>query len=238
MTPQQTLAFNILPQPDDTSCGPTCLHAIYGYFGDSISLAQVIREVPCLESGGTLAVFLACHALARGYSARIFTYNLHVFDPSWFRGGQPVDLADRLCRQAEVKTDRKLWTATAGYLQFLRRGGSLHFEDLTLGLIRRFLKKNLPILTGLSSTYLYHAMREYGHDGISDDVRGEPAGHFVVLHGYDKVTRSVEVADPYGRNPVSGDNYYTVDIGRVLGAVLLGVLTHDANLLIIGPKRK
>jgi hypothetical protein len=36
-------------------------------------------------------------------------------------------------------------------------------------------------------------------------------------------------------NPVSNDHYYMVSIARLLGAVLLGILTHDANLLIIEP---
>jgi ABC-type bacteriocin/lantibiotic exporter with double-glycine peptidase domain len=55
--------FDILPQPDDSTCGPTCLHAIYRYFGDEVPLDQVIREVPSLHSGGTLAVMLRNHAL-------------------------------------------------------------------------------------------------------------------------------------------------------------------------------
>ena len=60
------LPFAILPQPTITTCGPTCLHSIYRYFNDSISLKQVISEVSMLEEGGTLAVFLANHALKRG----------------------------------------------------------------------------------------------------------------------------------------------------------------------------
>ncbi len=84
----EILHVDILPQPDDTTCGPTCLHAAYRYYGDIISLTQVIREVRKLKGGGTLAVFLACHALKRGYQAKIYTYNLHVFDPTWFIEGQ------------------------------------------------------------------------------------------------------------------------------------------------------
>ncbi|HPF71947.1 MAG TPA: cysteine peptidase family C39 domain-containing protein, partial [Candidatus Krumholzibacteria bacterium] len=75
------LPFEIAPQPDETTCGPTCLHAIYRYYGDDIPLDQVVREVPTLEQGGTLAVLLAGHALARGYRAAIHTYKLQIFDP-------------------------------------------------------------------------------------------------------------------------------------------------------------
>ena len=228
------LHLEIAGQPDDTTCGPTCLHAVYEYYGDSISLAQVIQEVKSLEGGGTLAVLLANHALKRGYRATIFTYNLHVFDPTWFAG--KTDLAEKLKAQAASRYDEKLAFATKGYLEFLENGGRLQFEDLTLGLIRRYLKKSVPILTGLSSTYLYRAARENPVTNRDDDIEGFPSGHFVVLCGYDKDTRAVLVADPYAMNPVSVDHYYTVSIARLLGAILLGILTHDANLLIIEPK--
>ena len=36
--------------------------------------------------------------------------------------------------------------------------------------------------------------REFGPEGRPDDVRGRPAGHFVLLCGYDKETREVLVS--------------------------------------------
>ncbi|MDH3921743.1 MAG: C39 family peptidase [Desulfobulbaceae bacterium] len=220
-------------QPDDITCGPACLHSVYEYYGDSISLQQVITEVKSLKGGGTLAVLLANHALKRGYRATIYTYNLHVFDPTWFTEKESV--VEKLKQQEAIKNDEKLTFATHGYLEFLERGGSLLFEDLTIGLIRKFLKKSIPILTGLSSTYLYRAVRENPENDKGDNIAGIPTGHFVVLCGYDKSQREVLVADPYKMNPVSNDHYYMVSIARLLGAVLLGILTHDANLLIIEP---
>lgn len=234
------LQLEILPQPNDTTCGPTCLHAIYRYYNDPTSLSTVIKETSSLETGGTLAVFLACHALQRGYSATIYTYNLHVFDPSWFskeKLKQPDDIYKRLQAQAKAKNNKKLRIATEGYLNFLQLGGKLKFEDLTINLIRKYLKKSVPILTGLSSTYLYRSIREYGAQGIDDDIKGKPTGHFVVLCGYNITNRSVLVADPYLLNPVAGNHFYEISIDRVIGAILLGVLTHDANFLIIQPKK-
>jgi hypothetical protein len=228
------LHLDISEQPNDTTCGPTCLHAVYEYYGDPISLQQVIMEVESLEGGGTLAVLLGNHALKRGYKASIYTYNLHVFDPTWFAGKDI--LAAKLKAQATLKNNTKLSFATQGYLDFLENGGRLLFEDLTIGLIRHFLKKSIPILTGLSSTYLYRSARENPDNNIEDDVAGIPTGHFVVLCGYDKEKREVLVADPYQKNPVSDDQYYMVSIARLLGAVLLGILTHDANLLVIESK--
>jgi hypothetical protein len=41
---QHQLELEMLPQPDDTTCGPTCLHAVYRYRGHEIPLDQVIRK--------------------------------------------------------------------------------------------------------------------------------------------------------------------------------------------------
>lgn len=231
------LPFEITPQPDDTTCGPSCLHAVYGYYGDPLPLERVIDEVPALEGGGTLAVQMGCHALKRGYRATLFTYNLHVFDPTWFDTDSRVAIPDKLREQAKHKADdHRLQFATPAYIEFLERGGALRFEDLTGALLRKYLGRKIPLITGLSSTYLYRASRERGDERVEDDdVRGYPSGHFVVLCGYDRERRKALVADPYGRNPVSGEKNYLVDINRVLIAILLGVITYDANVLVIRP---
>ncbi len=230
------LDLEIFPQPDESTCGPTCLHALYRYYGDDISLTRLIDEVPMLEGGGTLAVWLASHALRRGYRATIYTYKLQVFDPTWFLPGGP-DLRRALETQMHVKQDPKLRAASRAYIEFLELGGLLRFEDLTPALIRRYLKRSIPVLTGLSATYLYRTPREFGPRDDFDDIRGEPSGHFVVLCGYDRAERTVRVADPLLPNPVASEQLYEIDIDRVICAILLGVLTYDANLLIIQPRK-
>ncbi|MDX9740409.1 MAG: C39 family peptidase [Gammaproteobacteria bacterium] len=232
------LAIDILPQPDETTCGPTCLHAVYRYFQDEMPLDQVIDGIQRLHHGGTLAVFLAAHALERGYRATIYTYNLEMFDPTWFDAdGSVPDIVDRLQRQVEAKNATEFAVATEGYARFAAAGGRLRFEDLTTGLIRRHLKRGIPLLTGLSATYLYHCAREHGPHCEYDDIRGYPSGHFVLLAGYDSETRSVLVIDPLHSNPMAPGHHYEISIDRVIGAILLGVLTHDANLLVIEPAR-
>jgi len=236
---RQRLRFQIAAQPDEVSCGPACLHGIYQFLGDDISLGEVIGGVDMLSSGGggTLDVFLANHALARGYRATLYTYNLHLFDPTWALLPVP-DLIGRLRAQAEAKDDAKLRLASAGYIRFLELGGQLRFEDLRPALLRRILGRGVPVMTGLSATYLYQARREIPETCAADDVRGQPAGHFVVLSGYDRATRLVDIADPYEWNPISGQRYYSVDLHRLIGAVFLGSLTYDANLLVIEVPRR
>ena len=230
------LPVRTLPQPDEVTCGPTCLHAVYRYWGEAEVLTDVIARMHRLEHGGTFAVFLGCDALRRGYRAALYTYNVTVFDPTWFT--QPgLDLAERLARQREVKDQPRLHIVTEGYLEFLALGGRLRFADLSPALVRGLLRFKLPIITGLSSTYLYRARREYGPADIPDDVRGVPVGHFVVIAGHDAVRRRVLVVDPYQPNPYGKSHEYWISIDRVVAAILLGIVTHDANLLVVYPRR-
>ena len=233
---ESRLKLEIQPQPDPTTCGPTCLHAVYRYFGLDLSLDRVIQESGRLPEGGTLSVLLASHALEHGLQATIYTYNLQIFDPTWFGPDKP-DMAERLIAQKAAKSSKKLALATDAYLTFLKRGGVILFEDLKPALIRKYLKRAIPILTGLSSTYLYRSAREWGPDDEYDDVRGVPSGHFVILCGYHKENRQVLVADPWFPNPMAEGHYYWVDIDRLIGAILLGILTYDANFLILEPAR-
>ncbi len=230
------LPITIQPQPDNSTCGPTCLHALLNYYGHRISLDEVLKDIQMLQAGGTLAVFLACAALKRGFKATIYTYNLQMFDPSWF-SSDDIDIAGKLRAQAKEKTSNKLKVATQGYLEFLELGGTLQFVDLTAGLIRGILKQRMPILTGLSATFLYRDKREYGPKDEHDDIRGTPAGHFVLLNGYHREGRTVLITDPLTPNPTAPTQMYPVNIDRVICSILLGVLTYDANLLVIHPHK-
>lgn len=230
------IPFEISPQPDDRTCGATCLHAIYRYYGDQIDLGALVNEVPQLENGGTLGVLLANHALHRGYRAEIHTYNLQMFDPSWFEPG--VDLADKIRQQAQRKDTERMRGASAGYLEFLSLGGRIAYRELTAELLYGYLQRGLPILTGLSATYLYQSPRENPTTDQPDDVGGDPVGHFVVLCGYEAASRTVAIADPLSSNPLADDQLYTVSYERLIGAILLGIVTYDANLLVIHPRKK
>ncbi|HMB67890.1 MAG TPA: C39 family peptidase [bacterium] len=230
----EKLELEILPQPNETTCGPTCLQAVYRYYDREVPLDRVIAEVQPVASGGTLAVLLAQHALRHGFSAVIYTYNVTLFDPTWFDDADRIP--ERLRKQMDAKAgNERLQEATPAYLEFLSLGGELRFRDLTPALLREYLRRGVPILTGLSATFLYHCARERD-DNEYDDIVGDPVGHFVVLSGYDPETREVLVADPLQDNPLHGSRYYRVDVDRLINAILLGIVTYDANLLILRPE--
>ena len=230
------LSIPIKPQPDETTCGPTSLHTIYEYYDNPVKLESVIEDVLQFEEGGTLGAWLAVDALKRGYKATIYTYNLHVFDPSWFSLDRS-EIRSKLKQQLTFKQDERLISATEAYIEFLDLGGKLRFEDLRPAILRRYLNKKQPIIAGLSATFLYRSKREYGPELKYDDLRGEPSGHFVVLHGYDRKARMVSIADPLMTNPIGEGQLYQLKIERVINAILLGIVTYDANLIIISPKK-
>ncbi len=229
------LNFDIKAQPDEVTCGPTCLHALYQYYRDEIHLKEVVQQVKSLKSGGTLAVMLGNHALQRGYQAHIYTYNLNVFDPSWFKfsGKEMVTFLKRQMRYKFKK--KKLLVASRAYVKFLEAGGKVYQHELNADLIKSYLKKSKPILTGLSATYLYGTPREIPENSKFDSIKGEPAGHFVIINGYDESTQTVYLADPMNPNPLKSQ-YYSVSFDRLINSIMLGIVTYDANLLIVEPK--
>lgn len=233
--------ITIHSQPDDETCGATCLQSIYNYYGLNTSIETIVQKVERSLSGGTLAPFLGAHALLEGFNSTIYVNNLNVFDPSWFTHGEicPEKLIAKLDAQMVHKQNPDIQQSSIAYQAFVRLGGNVRFRPLNVKLLQSYFEKKIPILTGLSATYLYSSAREhFTSDGISiyDDIRGTPCGHFVVLCGYDQKKKRVVVADPHRENPLSHDNYYTVSSHHLINAIMLGVLTYDANLLIIEPK--
>jgi hypothetical protein len=232
------LAVQRFLQPDDVTCGPTCLRKVYHFYGLDVPHEDVLGEIDRNEDGGTLAVHLGVSALRRGFRARIFSYNLRIFDPTWAElpaGGLRDKLAQRLEHLATAKSRR----AGHAYLHFVDSGGEIAFDELTPRLLKEILNRDHPVLAGLSATYLYRMPRER-HDArtnelLDDDVAGNPIGHFVVISGYTHWGRRFIVRDPSAHVPVIEEGRQVVDAQRLINSILLGDLTYDAVLLELWP---
>jgi hypothetical protein len=229
------LPVQINRQPDYTTCGPTSLHALYRYYGDTITLEQVISEMTMHSTGGTVSVHLAVHALQRGYEVATWVSNVNYWDPTWFQ--KETDLAAKLRARFEAKkwnqTERHK-AALASMEEYLALGGRVVWGDLTPDRISGVLADGMPILAGTNGVYLYQCMRE-SPDG-PDDIKGDPYGHFIVVCGYRDSDNSVSVADPLMDNPAHGTKYYRASVHRLIGAIVLGAASDDANCLVIRPK--
>lgn len=233
------LAVQRFLQPDDVTCGPTCLRKVYDFYGLEVDARTVLGEIDRNEDGGTLAVFLGISVLRRGYRARLYSYDLRVFDPTWARLG-PRKLRERIAARLPHLRTPKARRATRAYLRFLELGGEIAFEELTPRLLRDILDRDHPVLAGLSATYLYRLPRERHdpetHALVDDDVAGDPVGHFVVISGYEHWGRRFSVLDPSEHIPAEDDEgRIRVEAQRLINAILLGDLTHDAVLLELWP---
>lgn len=231
------LPVTIQRQPDYTTCGPTSLHAVYSYFGDPITLSEVIDDVRKLEGGGTLSVHLGVHALRRGYRAETWVFNLTHWDPTWFQ--QPTDFGAKLRARVAAKGlegSPRYREAVTAVEEYLALGGKVHWGDLTPRMIGGLLKRGVPLLAGTNGTFLYQCARETPEG--PDDVAGDAFGHFIVVCGYRSKDHSVSVADPLLDNPLHGAKYYRASVYRLIGAIFLGAASDDANLLVIQPKAR
>jgi hypothetical protein len=233
---RRVLAVPRIAQPDAVSCGPTCLLQVYRYWGDGVPFGEVRGATRVNPDGGTLAVYLGLSALGRGYRARIYPFDPDVFDPTWSRLAAPA-LRAKLRRGARAVRRGKLRDQILAYDEFLARGGEVAFRELTPALLVGILDRGRPILTGLSATWLYRQSREIPETNVPDDVRGEPTGHFVVVCGYAGGGASFILRDPEEHVPFSRTGRYTVPAGRLVGSILLGATTYDADLLELWPPR-
>jgi hypothetical protein len=225
-------------QPDDTTCGPTCLLKVFGFYGYQTTLLDLIAALERNEDGGTLAVFLGILALEKGYKARIYSYDLRIFDPTWYELSSAQLKAKILARYPHL-TDEKRKRAALAYIRFLDLGGELAFDELRPPLLKEIIDRGHPVLAGLSATYLYRFARERYDDAcsghIDDDIAGEATGHFVVINGYDHWGRRVILVDPSEHVPAGDNGRVIVDSDRLINSILLGDATHDAVLLEIWP---
>lgn len=228
------LNLEVAKQPDDESCGITCLQAIYSYYGLEVSLEVLKGEVEHWQTGGTVSVNLARHALSRGFGAEIYTYNIKIFDPTWNALGSK-ELALKLRQRQKKLRSKKQKKVIGFYLDFLQAGGLLRFDDLDESLMDKLYGSRRPILCGLSSTYLYQTMRETSNN-VDNDILGQPVGHFVVVSGWNPKERMVTIDDPQQSNPFSATGTYKLPFTKFSNAVMLGILTYDENLLVISKK--
>ena len=132
--------------------------------------------------------------------------------------------------------DYRLQHATEGYLEFLALGGRIRLADLSPRLVRESSAAGCRSSRPVGDLPVSNDCARCGDDQ-SDDIRGFPSGR-VVIAGYDFPSRKVLVADPYEPNPYGGTREYWMRMERVGAAVLLGIVTHDANLTVIRPRHR
>ncbi len=231
---KKILSISIERQPNDVSCGATCLYSIYHYYEDDITLEELLKEVKHVDNGGTLALLLGINALKRGYKALLITYNVDFFDPSWFVS-PGVNIVSKLRLQKRWRHELIIQQYTPWYLDYIKDGGSITSEPFTEELVKKCIDHGDPLLIGVNVSYLYGESRIF-RDRYND-IRGMSEGHFVIICGYDTLKGTLLIADPWQTNPFSLKSTYWVKFNHLITSMMLGVLTHDANVLVISKIR-
>ncbi|MGE0709850.1 MAG: cysteine peptidase family C39 domain-containing protein [Planctomycetota bacterium] len=235
--PALELAVPRFEQPDDVTCGPTCLLQVLRFYGDQVPFDRLLALTSQNPDGGTLAVYLALTARQLGYATRIHSFNLRVFDPTW-AALEPPALAAKLRARAKATSDAKVWAACRAHADLIDTGGQVALVELTPDLMIDILERGHPVLCGLNATYLYRQARERPNDNEEDDVAGEPVGHFLVVCGHRDGGAHFTVRDPAKHVPYSKDGTYDVEAPRLINAIHLGIVSFDAVLLELWPEAR
>jgi hypothetical protein len=59
-----------------------------------------------------------------------------------------------------------------------------------------------------------------------------------VISGFEENKGLVYLSDPMEPNPLGKGSVYSVNFTRLINSIMLGIVTYDANLLIVEPRRK
>ena len=73
------LPVTTLPQPDETTCGPTCLHAVYDYFGDRADL-KIVPSGQCGRYREAEPLLQSLHARFPDDKDVLFNYGMVLSD--------------------------------------------------------------------------------------------------------------------------------------------------------------
>lgn len=223
-------------QPTNTTCSPTALSMLLGFYGKDLSVDEVSEKVPQVynESGepfGTINTQMATWCISLGFDVSLYTFDCQVIDQSW------AELAnDKLLDRLEARKDGwvvpslgKAWTKayTQSYIDFIKDGGELVIQPAVTSKLLYELLKNGPILPCLCFNTLYGSSRTKNfdeHKSADDDVNGRTWNHSVVIYGNDDSGKFL-IADPF-RKP----GMHTIEPERLIAAISTGQIECD-NLL-------
>ena len=66
-------------------------------------------------------------------------------------------------------------------------------------------------------------------------MRGNSAGHCIEIAACDRVRQQMAVVELHTLSPYRKTLEYRRSVDRIIGAVPLGIINHDANFLVIHP---
>lgn len=230
------MRLNILPQINHQLSGAETLRGIYAYYGEDISMDDLVVSTTRFSNRRLRPLALAIDALERGYAVTVHCCDTRIFDLSWM-GLVSSELKEKL-EYHKSKADSVHLTQTFdAYIQILEKGGTIDLSEINRAVIRKAVELKAPIIAAVSATHLFHSKREYLDSKdrpVLDDAKGKTAGHLVAVTAW--VGKEITLHDPYLANPITGKAKYKVYISRLMRSILLGVLSYDAQMVVITKK--
>lgn len=195
-------------QPTNTTCSPTALSMLLGFYGEDLSVDDISAKVPQIknekgENFGTINTQMATWCRSLGFDVVLYTADVQVIDQSWSKLS-PIEVIERLeARKSGLKVPSlgELWNNAycQAYIEFIQSNGELHIVNAITSKLLYELLKNGPVLPCLSFDTLYGSGRTSNvgeKEAKPDDVNGKAWNHSVVIYGNDEDGNFL-VADPW-----------------------------------------
>lgn len=236
----KSVEYKIAAIKQDTSqCMQTAAAQLMSYFDPSISVAEVIKEVPVYidehgEKIGTSPGHLAAYFVQKGYKTTAYVFDTELFDRSW-QGFDASQVIKHL-RRRQTFIPAHSWLAkyhhilVDGWEMYANSGGQFSFPNVSIALLRDLLTGG-PYILMVNSTYLNGESKkryEAAGDAFMDDsFAGRSLTHATTCAGYKE--GKFLIIDPDPPNDVGHHRWIEADH---LIASLMAAQTESDNLLM------
>jgi len=206
-----------LSQETAFSCLPACLQQVFGYYHIVVSQEEMLNELKKPERGMSIpkaGLFLKKY----GFKPLIITNNIQIFDPAWFRLSN-VALIKNIKKRRQF-LDKYNQSLIDDYVKYLKMGGQINFETISLELFVKYLSKNIPIVAELASTFLYKKSKSTKPGRFDGSIKGDIDGHCVVIAGFND--DKIKVVDPDAKNnPFNKKGIYWIQARELIASIFV-----------------
>ncbi|MBD3362355.1 hypothetical protein GF362_01395 [Candidatus Dojkabacteria bacterium] len=221
---------NIKQKADSSACGPSCLQAIYKYYGKDLKLKMILEDLHIDKDTSTYVSQLARHLNTNHLSTTLISSNPFVVSPDWKAKPKKVvikELKEWILHHFNKGKVENIWIKEALYLLFyLQEGGNLKISNITTDLIDKYLEDQNLILCCLAENWIW-GKRKISKVVEYDNIKGHVNGHFVIV--YDKNKGDYQISDPYPTSIENKEGLYAINKEELLTATL----TWSHEILIV-----
>lgn len=161
-------------------CGPICVSMILRYYSIIRDPAQVTEEIRSFDKdmvlpkdSFTYMPQLGSYFIKQGFKAEIVTFSPYLFVQ---KDKEIVSILDRLTRFYNDVKDKpvsdEIKRPAKYFVDFIKRGGNVTVKIPDEADIRSELASSRPILTGLTSNFLYPKQKDPGFNFHGNVITG------------------------------------------------------------------